>query len=317
MAFDIIVQLAVLLASIGVLGLAARYVVESASRLAKYLGITELAIGFLLISLLTSLPELSVVVVSSAGGNNNLSLGDLLGSNVTNVALILGLSAFIRESKRFNRKTIGAMLMFLFLSFIPFILVIDGHMGITDAVILIVIYLLFLREVISEGVPHNNASNNVSKKEAGIDLVITLVGMLVVIISAGFAVENAVLIATQLDIFQSFIGATIVALGTSAPELAVNLAAAKKGRWGLAIGNILGSNVTNVSLLLGLNAAINQFEPNVLISTPIMACIFLSSGFLGYSLWKNRKLDKNDGIKLLAIYALYILVMAGTQVAVY
>ena len=95
------------------------------------------------------------------------------------------------------------------------------------------------------------------------------------------------------------------------------MTAAKRGKWGLAVGSILGSNVTNITLMLGINTAINPFEPNLLISTPIIAFILLSSGFLGYSLWKNRSLNKDDGIKLLALYVVYLIVMTGTQVAVH
>jgi len=315
MALDIVIQLAVMLGSLAVLAAAARYVVEGASKLAKFLGISELAIGFLLISFLTSLPELSVAVVSSSGGNNNLSLGDLLGSNVTNVALILGLSATLSRSNKFDRKSIGAMLMYIFLSFIPFILIIDGQLGLADAGIMLVIYLFFLREVLSEGAPKDNGNNGIGRKEAGVQLVVLLAGMLVVIVSAGFMVENAVLIANSVGLFQSFIGATVIALGTSVPELAVNITAARKGKWGLAVGNILGSNVTNITLLLGINAAMRSFEPNLLIATPIMAFILLSSGFLGYLLWKNRRLNKDDGIKLLLMYAAYLIAVAMTQVA--
>jgi cation:H+ antiporter len=315
MAIELITQLVYLVVALIVLGASAKYAIESASRLSRYFGISELAIGFILVSLLTSLPELSVAVVSATSGQNNLSFGDLTGSNVTNIALILGTSALIKSSKRFDRRSTESMIIFLALSVIPFFLVIDGQLTLVDAVLLFVMYAIFLQQIISRGGFQGNNDASISRKEAAKQFLILLAGIGIVIVSAGFVVENAVRIAQSAGIFQSFIGATIVALGTSVPELAISIAAARKEKWGLAVGNIVGSNVTNLTLILAINAGIRPFDPNLVMGSLIAGFIILSSAFLGYMLWRNGRLGKVEGVVLIIIYLWYLLVMSGAQVA--
>lgn len=315
MAIEIITQLVYLAVALIVLGASAKYAIESASRLARYFGISELAIGFMLVSLLTSLPELSVAVISATSGQNNLSFGDLTGSNVTNIALVLGVSALIKASKRFDRKSTESMIIFLALSIIPLLLVIDGQLTSVDAVLLFAMYAIFLQQTLSRGGFQGNNDASISRKEAAKQFLILLAGIGIVIVSAGFVVENAVRIAQSVGIFQSFIGATIVALGTSVPELAICVSAARKEKWGLAVGNIVGSNVTNLTLILAINAGIRPFDPNLVIGSLITGFIILSSAFLGYMLWRNGRLGKVDGFVLIIIYLWYLLVMSGAQIA--
>ncbi|MEM2175022.1 MAG: sodium:calcium antiporter [Candidatus Micrarchaeia archaeon] len=306
-------QIVVLLLSLGVLMISAKYVVEKAIRLAKFFRISEFAIGFIFVSVLTSIPELSVAVVSSVNGNNNLSLGDLLGSNVTNIALILGLCGFLGSRYKFRKDETNHMLLFLVLSLIPLILILDGQLNYTDGIIFLILFVAFVYYVSSKKVTVNE-TEGITKVEASKDFIIFVAGIGGVIISAGFVVESAVKIATMLGIFQSFLGATIIALGTSLPELAVNVVATSKRRTHLALGNILGSCVTNLTLILGINVILNPFIPNMEMVGPLILFVVISTIVLGYVLWKRKEIRKEDGLILLGIYLLYLIIISGVQV---
>ena len=303
----------ILLLSLAVLATSAKYVVEKAIRLAKFFRISELAVGFIFIAVLTSLPELSVAVVSSVTGDNNLSLGDVLGSNVTNIALVLGICGFIGLRHKFEKKEINNMLLLLLISLIPLILILDGQLTYTDGAILFVLFAAFVYLILSKRIVMNG-TEKITKSEAGKDFLIFVISIGIVIISAGFAVESAVNIATELGIFQSFIGATIIALSTSLPELAVDVTAVRKGRSHLALGDILGSCVTNLTLILGINTVLNPFLPNMKMVGPLVLFVLITAIALGYILWKHQTIKKRDGLILLGIYLLYLIAVSGVQI---
>jgi len=303
----------ILLLSLAVLATSAKYVVEKAIRLAKFFRISELAVGFIFIAVLTSLPELSVAVVSSVTGDNNLSLGDVLGSNVTNIALVLGICGFIGLRHKFEKKEINNMLLLLLISLIPLILILDGQLTYTDGAILFVLFAAFVYLILSKRIVMNG-TEKITKSGAGKDFLIFVISIGIVIISAGFAVESAVNIATELGIFQSFIGATIIALSTSLPELAVDVTAVRKGRSHLALGDILGSCVTNLTLILGINTVLNPFLPNMKMVGPLVLFVLITAIALGYILWKHQTIKKRDGLILLGIYLLYLIAVSGVQI---
>jgi cation:H+ antiporter len=311
--FEVIGNLGVLIVSLAVLAASAKYVVEKAIRLAKYFGISEFAVGFIFIAVMTSLPELSVAVLSSVTGQNNLSLGDVLGSNVTNIALVLGLCGFIGLNYRPRKNEINNMLILIAVSLVPLILIADGQLTHADGLILLLIFVAFLFFILSEKFSINKIEG-ITKIEAAKDFLVFVISIGMVIVSAGFAVESAIGIATKLGIFQSFIGATIVALSTSVPELAVDITAVRKGRGRLALGDILGSNVTNLTLILGINTLLNPFLPNMKMAGPLILFVLATAGVLSYVLWKHNTIRKNGGLLLLGMYILYILAMVGIQI---
>jgi cation:H+ antiporter len=202
--------------------------------------------------------------------------------------------------------------LYLFISFVPVILFLDGLLSFSDGLILIVLYLLFLKNTL-ESKERAMSMNNLDKREAGKQFLILLASIFVVILSAEFAVDKAVNIANSFNLFQSFIGGTIIALSTSLPELALTLVAIRKRVTDIALGNLIGSNVVNITLILGLNILINPFTPNTTVAASIFAFIFLSSGFLIYKFLTSRVLDKNDGLVLLAMYGLYLIVLSSVQ----
>ena len=302
-----------LIGSIAVLGYSARYVVDKAARLSKFFGISELAVGFILIAVLTSLPELSVAVLSATAGEGNISLGDVTGSNVTNIALVLGACGVVGFRKKFRSNEIGNALILLFFSLIPLLLVIDGQLTSFDSMILLALFVIFVGYILMNKVKMNN-TEIITKKEAAKDFIIFLASMGVVMISAGVVVHSATVLAEDLGLFKSFIGATIIALGTSLPELAVDTTAVRRGKVGMALGDIVGSNVVNLTLILGVNALINPFAPNLNMIGPVMLFILAAVSLLAYFLWKNKTITKRDGLVLLGLYVIYIIAASGVQI---
>ena len=220
---------------------------------------------------------------------------------------------FIGFRRKFEKKEIDNMLLLLLISLIPLLLIVDGELTYTDGAILFVLFAAFVYFILSKKIVMNK-TERITKIEAAKDFLIFVLSMGIVIVSAGLAVESAVTVATELGIFQSFIGATIVALGTSL-QLAVDVTAVRKGRGHLALGDILGSCVTNLTLILGVNTILNPFLPNMEMVGPLMLFVLITAIVLGYILWRHRTITKRDGLILLGIYLLYLIVVSGVQVS--
>ncbi len=310
---EVVFQGLILMISLSILSFSSKKAVESAKKLASYLGLSELAIGFLLISFITSLPEVSIAVLSASTQNNNLSLGDLLGSNVTNIGLILGISLFLLgEEVKFPKKKQNQIIIYLILSLIPAILFIRGELSYMEGLILIVFYLFFIKQLLDfEEVAVEKLK--VTKAEAAKEFIYFIISIFVVILSAEFVVSSAVYIAKALGLFESFIGAIIIALGTSLPELSLARAAIKKKAIGLSVGNLVGSNVVNITIILAINILINPFAPNIEMASLIFIFIYLTSGLCIYSFLKKGSMDKKDGIILLILYGIYVISLFGYQ----
>jgi len=234
----------------------AELLVRGASRLALAIGVPPLIIGLTVVAYGTSAPELSVTTVAALAGQPDIALGNVVGSNIFNVLFILGLSALIlplRISKQLTRRDVPLMIITAFaLLFMSF----DGEIGRLDGILLLtclVIYTIYLvrggrREVLAAeeeaGVkpPHN------SLLLAGL-LVVLGLGLLV--LGAKWLVDGATTIARVLGVSELVIGLTVVACGTSLPELATSLTAALRGERDLAVGNVVGSNIFNILMILG------------------------------------------------------------------
>jgi cation:H+ antiporter len=215
--------------------------------------------------------------------------------------------------KKFRSNEIGNALVLLFFSLVPLLLVIDGQLTSLDSMILLALFVMFVGYILMNKTKMNNIEV-ITKKEAGKDFIIFLASMGIVMISAGVVVHSATVIAEDLGLFKSFIGATIIALGTSLPELAVDTTAVRKGKAGMALGDIVGSNVVNLTLVLGVNALINPFAPNLKMIGPVMLFILAAVALLAFFIWKNKTITKRDGMVLLGLYILYLLAASGVQI---
>lgn len=295
----------------------ADFLVEGASSIARRLKVSDLVIGLTVVAFGTSTPELFVNLIASIKGSSGIAIGNILGSNIANVLLILGISSIIfplSVTKGTVWKEIPlSLLAAVLLGVLANDQLIDneGFSALTriDGLVLISFFIIFLYYSFSiakrvEGMDEHVPSKLYGFGKSSLLLIIGLVGLAV---GGKWITEGAVHIALILGVSQSFIGLTLVALGTSLPELATSAMAASKKNAEIAVGNVVGSNIFNIFWVLGLSAVIKPipFEPrsNIDIGVTVLASVFL---FITMFTGKKRLLDRWEGMVFVILYVSYI-----------
>ena len=296
----------------------ADFLVEGASNIAKKFHIPEIIIGLTIVSIGTSMPELFVSITSAIQGYPDMAIGNIVGSNIANLLLILGMSSIIRSIK-FKRETrlieipmcLGISLLFVLLCNL-------GH-DITrfDAGILIVLFILFIGytiimakqgEEFDKEEDEEKVVDKVKTSKSTIkDVVFLILGAVLLKIGGDLTVNNAVEVAKHFGLSEKLISVTILAVGTSLPELVTSVSAAFKGKSDIAIGNILGSNIFNMLLIIGVSAMI---KPIVYNTSYNLDMIFLIGGTLVLSLFPiippKNKMSRGNGLVYVLIYVGYL-----------
>jgi cation:H+ antiporter len=292
----------------------ANLIVEGSSSIAKKLGVSSLLIGLTVVAFGTSLPELVVNLFAALEGSVDIAFGNVIGSNIANVLLVLGVIACFGNIK-LKRETIWHEIPFaLFAAFLLFVL--TGNLfgpkeflTRDDGLILIGVFAIFLYYVFMMAKKGNKefGVNAVVDKSNFITFAKFTIGLVGIYYGGKWVVEGATFIASQFGISSFLISATIIAIGTSLPELVVSFVAVKKKNVGLAVGNVIGSNVFNICWVLGIVPLISPlaipgyigFDIYVMFLTTLILLILV---FMG----KRHELRRNDGILLLLFYVLYI-----------
>lgn len=295
--------------------------VKAATIIAKKFGLSEMLIGLTIVAIGTSLPEIFVTLTSAIESHSDLIIGNAIGSCICNFLLVIGITSLIKPvklDKRIVRRHlpigIVAMILLLFLGNTEKL---GKYQTITrwQGIILILFTLLYIIYTIYEEKHEKKknkkeviADNSNSKKYSVILILIYLVlGLLGLKFGADFVVDNSVLLAKRLGLTEKFIGMTVVAIGTALPEIATGIISARKGETDLLLGNISGSNILNLCLLIGIGAVINpltftaDFNINLIILIAITIFIQLIS-----IIDKKSELNRKRGIVLIFIYIIYI-----------
>lgn len=295
----------------------ADWLVEGASGVAKKFHIPEIIIGLTIVSIGTSMPELFVSVTSAIKNLEDISLGNVIGSNICNLLLILGLSAtinpiiFKKETKMFEiPMNLGITILFLILCNI------GNEVSRIDSIILLVVFAIFITYTIVMAKKGNdiNKTEEVEKNEkprkAIWDIVFILLGVIALKFGGDFVVNNSEAIAKMFNISEKIIGLTIVAIGTSLPELVTSVTAAIKKNSDIAIGNIIGSNIFNILLIIGASAIINPISYNTSYNLQIIILI-ISTIVLSLFPYTDKKdeMTTSNGITYLMLYALYMVIL--------
>ena len=305
-----------LLVSLVILYYGAEGLVSGASSLAKRMGISPLIIGLTIVSIGTSMPELVVSVKAALVGQSALSIGNVLGSNMFNIGIILGLSAIIYPLS-VKRQLLKLDVPFMVLVSVFFLLLfLDSKISRVEAGLLILLFISYISYLIitstkdRKNQPDKKSQNTDEikmSKHWSIDLIFIVVGLLALVYGSDLLVVNSIIIAERLGMSEAMIGLTIVAAGTSMPELATSVVAAIKKRSDIAIGNVVGSNIFNILLILGVAGLIHP------ISTPeinYMDSLFVVA--LGLVLWLFMKLGTRirrwQGTTFIFIYVLYFII---------
>lgn len=290
----------------------ADYFVEGASKIADKLGIPQLVIGLTIVAFGTSAPEAAISISSAIKGNTGIAIGNIVGSNIMNILLILGITSCITVLK-VAKSTVYYEIPFVI--FITTVLVViggtQGKLDFISGIILWALFILFFVYLIkmaksgkSDGIVEEGEAYD-GKKDSMIKLIfITLAGMAAIVIGSNLTVDGATEIAKILGISDRIIGLTIVAFGTSLPELITSVTAGIKGKADIAIGNIVGSNIFNILFVLGTTSLIKSvpYSTNFVIDgiVAIAAAVLL---FLGVV--RKKQLGRMAGIIMLIAYAGY------------
>lgn len=291
----------------------ADWLVESAKKIAFSLGISAFIVGMSVVALGTSLPETMIGVISGVTGTNELSLGDVVGSCIANIALILGVGAVIMplkmEAKAFRVDIPISFFMqaVLLLMALTAAVLTRVHGAILLALFLLYCVYIFLSARRESAESRDAADKNEQKTERA-DVktyMLLLLGLAGLIFGAKLVVDNATVIARQFGMSEELVGVTVVALGTSLPELITTIVAAVKKHSDIAIGNIIGSNILNICLVLGLTVTIHPIaiRPGLTVDSTVMAGV---TATLFLAAIRRKRLGRPAGILLLAIYAGFI-----------
>ncbi len=298
--------------------------VEGSSNIAKRFHIPEIVIGLTIVSIGTSLPELMVSLKSAISGHADMSVGNVVGSNVCNLLLILGLASTIRPLKIKRETRLIEVPICLILTIIFGIFCnTAGGISRPEAIALIVLFAMFIIYTIVMGIKgekfdkedEETEEKEEDKKQVSMlkNVIYIILGILGLKIGGDFVVDNATIIAEYFKISEQIISLTIVAIGTSLPELVTSVVAAIKGNSDISIGNILGSNIFNMALIMGVSALINpitynlayNFEIGILIATSIILALFPI-------IPPKNKMSRMNGIVYLILYIVYTVILINT-----
>lgn len=283
----------------------ADYFVEASSSVARALRVPSIIIGLTIVAFGTSAPELAVSTTASLTGNNDIAVGNVIGSNLFNLLVVLGACGAIRPftvKLRWDYATSVAVAAILFL-----MIAFDHDVSRIDGLILLILFAAFLGFTIRDAITNRVVSTEKEVTLPPVRCAVYIIGGLAAIVWGGdLVVDNASAIARSFGLSQNLIGLTIVALGTSLPELVTSVVASRKGENGLALGNVIGSNLFNILMVLGASAAISPLNVNPLsaIDTGFLIIASLITWFLCRS---KNKISRFEGCFMLMMYTAYLI----------
>jgi cation:H+ antiporter len=335
-----LINIVIIAVSFVVLNYASTVTINHAVKVSNITRLGKTAVGFSLLAFSTSLPELTVAFTAAFSGGSALSIGNVVGSNIVNICLVVGLAALIvyyacrRRAKKtgqanppdcniipsFAKSELSSIYFGLFISsIIPVVLIFFTSATWLVGLVLIGIFIAYMYQLSKVRIPPEN-SEVVTEEEKGKlkrYILLTVAGALGVVVSAYFLVESAVVIAEAAGLSQAIIGATVIAIGTSLPELSLDLRAMLKGHSGLAFGDIIGSSFVNITLILGVTLFVpalmgSSITMNMGVFQNLVLFSIITNMFFWYFLSRGQ-IGHKEGAVFLFIYILFILTTVGAM----
>lgn len=321
---EIILPLILIIIGFVLLIKGADFLVEGSSDIAKRFHIPEIVIGLTIVSIGTSLPELLVSLNSATKGYSDMSLGNVIGSNICNLLLILGVSASIRRLK-LKKETRYIEVPLCILYTIIFTLLCNTSNMITrvEAVVLILMFSAFIGYTVAMGIKgekydeeapideDDDVEKAAKEKDPGTlwrNVIQILIGIVALKFGGDFIVDNAIIIAEFFNISEKIISLTIIAIGTSLPELVTSVVAALKGNSDISVGNIIGSNIFNMTFIIGVAALIKPITFNIEYNIDLIILFVANIGlFLFQYIPPKNMMSKRNGVMYLAGYVAYMI----------
>lgn len=310
-----ILNIALLVLGFALLIKGADILVDGSASLAKRFGLSSLLIGLTVIAFGTSAPELIVNIFASISGSSDIGMGNIVGSNIANILLILGVAALISDLS-VQDSIVKRQIPFSILSAVALFLLINSvminGMGInglnrSGGLILILFFVIFLYYTFNLARASRAEGENIEQMKTKKSIAFIIGGIIALFIGGKLIVDSASSLALAAGLSEAFVGLTIVALGTSLPELAASVMAARKNQMDMAVGNVIGSNIFNILWVLGLSAIIRPIDFNPAMNIDILFLVFTSL-LLFVLIYRGKKyfFTKNDGIVLVMLYFAYI-----------
>ena len=295
----------------------ADFLVTGSTRLARFLKISPFVIGATVIAFGTSAPELAVAILAALDAAPELAMGNVIGSNIANIGLVLGITAIVApitiDSKRFNREYPPFLITACLVLFLAW----DLKIHRLEGVIMVSLLALYVWRSFSH--KEDNPSDPegeiplLTDKGPAFQVLLIVVGLIALVGGAKFLVLGGVSIARNIGISEWFIGISIVAIGTSLPEIVSSVMAARRGHGEMAVGNIFGSNIFNILMVLGITSLIHPLNISETINPDLIIATGMTSLLLALIVLGKHSLRKISGVTLLATYLLYIALKgAGT-----
>lgn len=289
----------------------ADFFVEGSSSVAKRLRVPSIIIGLTIVAMGTSLPECAVSVTASLAGNNALAVSNVVGSNIFNLMVVCGACALFAplmiQKDTLLKEFPFSIICGILLGVLGFVGMTVGHI---DGVVLLVLFIGYLAWMIRTALKARAEGKLVEEEEYEIlpvwkCLIFIVGGMIAIKFGGDFVVDGASVIATGFGLSQNLIGLTVVALGTSLPELVTSIVAARKNEVDMALGNVIGSNVFNILFVLGIAATISPvaFITENIIDIAILTVMSILVWIMG---WTKQRIDRKEGIVMLLAYAIYL-----------
>lgn len=281
----------------------AEVVISKGTSLARFLRVSELAIGFLLVSIATTLPEMVVSIIASLEGHTSIVVGNVFGSNIADLCLVLGIAAVVGKVTAEKKELEHLTLILLAISAIPLALM-AANFGAYTGPILFGIYAAFAYFVLRKKITAKER-DGIGPKQAVRDAALLFLAGAALAFSAKLVVDSAVSVADAFGLTKAFMGATVIAVGTSLPELAVSIQAVARKKTAMALGNVLGAAITNLTLVLGVAAIINPLAANMAVFTDLVVFSLLANVVLWFFIRKGF-LGRTAGIVLLGVFTAYL-----------
>ena len=311
----------ILLASLVVLDKASDWSITNSVKIADITGFGKTTIGFILVAFSTSLPELCVSIFAAIGGESiGVAIGNVLGSNIVNICLILGVcflivalksSEAVKLAPAMAKEEIGTLYFGLFVaSVVPLTLLYIGYASRVIGIILIAIFIFYVYQLSKVRKIREEGSFGEERRKLPVYTFFALLGIALVVASAYFIVDSATFIARALKIPEVVIGATIVAFGTSLPELATSIDAVQKGHMDLALGNIVGSCFINITCILGVALVGANLAVNMAAFSHLVMFSLITNLLLWYFL-SSERISWREGAILLIMYAVFLTTSFG------
>lgn len=272
----------------------ADFFVEGSSSLARFLKIPSVIIGLTIVAMGTSAPEASVSINAALAGNNDIAVSNIIGSNIFNGLVVVGICAFISGFKTNKDILKRDMPVNILITAILCVMIADGRLSRLEGILLLAGMIFYIVNMILSALKTRSSYPDEKSMPLYKSLIFIAGGLVAIIFGGNLVVNNASQIAVSFGVSQNFIGLTIVAIGTSLPELVTSIVATRKGDSGLALGNAIGSNIFNILFILGMSATISPLH--ILSESVIDCAILLVSGILLFVFAYTRKsMNRTEG----------------------